>query len=121
VRSDQSRTGRATSWMTGGSHVQGSQCRRTGLRPAPDRVYVGRPSKWGNPFILHSQFVKEISCAWLVMGGCNFDFLNTHKARELRIDIMEDRLEVLTESWHLVDLSEPSLVADSVSDKVGYL
>ncbi len=23
--------------------------RQVGKRPAPDRVYVGRPSKWGNP------------------------------------------------------------------------
>jgi hypothetical protein len=26
--------------------------RRVGRRAAPDRVYVGRPSKWGNPFVL---------------------------------------------------------------------
>ena len=25
--------------------------RQVGERPAPDRVYVGRPSKWGNPFV----------------------------------------------------------------------
>ena len=24
--------------------------RQVGRKPAPDRVYVGRPSKWGNPF-----------------------------------------------------------------------
>ena len=23
--------------------------RQVGKRPAPDRIYVGRPSKWGNP------------------------------------------------------------------------
>lgn len=26
--------------------------RRVGKRPAPDRVYVGRPTKWGNPFVI---------------------------------------------------------------------
>jgi len=26
--------------------------RQVGMRPAPDRVYVGRPSKWGNPFVI---------------------------------------------------------------------
>jgi Domain of unknown function (DUF4326) len=26
--------------------------RRVGRRSAPDRVYVGRPSKWGNPFVI---------------------------------------------------------------------
>lgn len=26
--------------------------KRVGKNPAPDRVYVGRPSKWGNPFVI---------------------------------------------------------------------
>jgi hypothetical protein len=26
--------------------------RQVGRRAAPDRVYVGRPSKWGNPFVI---------------------------------------------------------------------
>jgi hypothetical protein len=26
--------------------------RRVGRRQAPDRVYVGRPSKWGNPVVI---------------------------------------------------------------------
>ena len=26
--------------------------RRVGKQPAADRVYVGRPSKWGNPFVI---------------------------------------------------------------------
>ena len=26
--------------------------RRVGRRPTPDRLYVGRPSKWGNPFVI---------------------------------------------------------------------
>jgi uncharacterized protein DUF4326 len=26
--------------------------RQVGKRPMPDRVYVGRPSKWGNPFVI---------------------------------------------------------------------
>jgi len=26
--------------------------RQAGNRPAADRVYVGRPSKWGNPFVI---------------------------------------------------------------------
>jgi hypothetical protein len=26
--------------------------RQAGTKPAADRVYVGRPSKWGNPFMI---------------------------------------------------------------------
>lgn len=26
--------------------------RQVGKRPTADRVYVGRPSKWGNPFVI---------------------------------------------------------------------
>jgi hypothetical protein len=26
--------------------------KRVGKRPAADRVYVGRPGKWGNPFVI---------------------------------------------------------------------
>ena len=26
--------------------------RRVRRKPVPDRVYVGRPSKWGNPFVI---------------------------------------------------------------------
>jgi hypothetical protein len=26
--------------------------RQVGKRAAPDRVYVGRPTKWGNPFVI---------------------------------------------------------------------
>ena len=26
--------------------------RQVGKRPRPDRIYVGRPSKWGNPFVI---------------------------------------------------------------------
>jgi hypothetical protein len=26
--------------------------RRVGRKTTPDRVYVGRPSKWGNPFVI---------------------------------------------------------------------
>ncbi len=26
--------------------------RQVGRKPTPDRVYVGRPSKWGNPFVI---------------------------------------------------------------------
>jgi len=26
--------------------------RQVGRKPVPDRVYVGRPSKWGNPFAI---------------------------------------------------------------------
>jgi len=26
--------------------------RRVGRKPAPGRIYVGRPSKWGNPFVI---------------------------------------------------------------------
>ncbi len=26
--------------------------RRVGKQPAPGRIYVGRPTKWGNPFVI---------------------------------------------------------------------
>ena len=26
--------------------------RQAGTKPAADRVYVGRPSRWGNPFVI---------------------------------------------------------------------
>jgi hypothetical protein len=26
--------------------------RQVGKRSTPDRIYVGRPSKWGNPFVI---------------------------------------------------------------------
>ena len=28
------------------------KARQAGTKPAADRVYVGRPSKWGNPFVI---------------------------------------------------------------------
>jgi len=36
---------------------EGTMCkvlnaRGVGKHPAPDRVYVGRPSKWSNPFVI---------------------------------------------------------------------
>jgi hypothetical protein len=44
--------------------------RRVGKDPAPDRVYVGRPSKWGNPFVIgrdgsRDQVIAKY-CAWIV-------------------------------------------------------
>src|SRR6266853_1821397 len=55
------------------------------------------------------------------MRGCDLDLFNPHEARELRVDIVEDRLEVLAEPGHLVHLPEPGLIADGVGDEVGHL
>lgn len=33
--------------------------RRVGRRDAPSRVYVGRPSKWGNPFVIGRDGTRE--------------------------------------------------------------
>ena len=33
--------------------------RQVGKRPAADRVYVGRPSKWGNPFIIGGDGTRD--------------------------------------------------------------
>ena len=33
--------------------------RQVGKRPAADRVYVGRPSKWGNPFVIGRDGTRE--------------------------------------------------------------
>jgi hypothetical protein len=37
--------------------------RQVGKRPMPDRVYVGRPSKWGNPFVIGRDGSRD---AWIV-------------------------------------------------------
>jgi hypothetical protein len=33
--------------------------RQVGKRPATDRAYVGRPSKWGNPFVIGRDGTRE--------------------------------------------------------------
>jgi Domain of unknown function (DUF4326) len=33
--------------------------RHVGKRPATDRVYVGRPSKWGNPFVIGRDGLRD--------------------------------------------------------------
>ena len=33
--------------------------RQVGKRPAADRVYVGRPTKWGNPFVIGRDGTRE--------------------------------------------------------------
>ena len=35
--------------------------RQAGTKPAADRVYVGRPSKWGNPFVIGCDGVARTS------------------------------------------------------------
>jgi hypothetical protein len=44
--------------------------RQVGKRAAVDRVYVGRPSKWGNPFIIGRDGTREAVIAkyraWIV-------------------------------------------------------
>ncbi len=33
--------------------------RQAGTKPAADRVYVGRPSRWGNPFVLGRDGMRD--------------------------------------------------------------
>jgi hypothetical protein len=33
--------------------------RQVGKRPTADRVYVGRPSKWANPFVIGRWFARR--------------------------------------------------------------
>jgi hypothetical protein len=44
--------------------------KQVGKRPAADRVYVGRPSKWGNPFVIGRDGTRddviEKYRAWMV-------------------------------------------------------
>jgi Domain of unknown function (DUF4326) len=33
--------------------------RQAGTKPTADRVYVGRPSKWGNPFVIGRDGIRD--------------------------------------------------------------
>jgi hypothetical protein len=54
------------------SHVQGSQCPPSWQTAGSD-VYVGRPSKWGNPFVIGRDGSREEVIAkyraWIVRSG----------------------------------------------------
>ncbi len=43
----------------------------------PNDVYIGRPGKWGNPFVMHKeedrQFVIDQFIAWLATGGAPYN------------------------------------------------
>ena len=45
--------------------------RQVGKQPAADRVYVGRPSKWGNPFAIGRDGTRDQVIAkyrvWIVL------------------------------------------------------
>jgi Domain of unknown function (DUF4326) len=43
--------------------------RQVGRKPAPDRVYVGRPSKWGNPFAIGRDGTRDEVIAMGDAGG----------------------------------------------------
>lgn len=64
--------------------------RTRGWRMPPDAVYVGRPTKWGNPFCIgaersHAESVIAFR-TWLSVDGCHAD--------------MPDRKTALLESLH---------------------
>jgi hypothetical protein len=45
--------------------------RHVGKRPATDRVYVGRPSKWGNPFVIGRDGSRDQVIANIARGSCD--------------------------------------------------
>jgi hypothetical protein len=61
--------------------------KRAGKRPAPDRVYVGRPSKWGNPFVIGRDGSRDEVIAkyrtWIVRQPALMTALPELRAKDL--------------------------------------
>ncbi|RWM69206.1 MULTISPECIES: DUF4326 domain-containing protein [Mesorhizobium] len=61
--------------------------RIVGKAPAPGRVYIGRPSKWGNPFIIgrdgSREEVIEKYRAWFASQPELLDALDELRGRDL--------------------------------------
>ncbi|MGB3388463.1 MAG: DUF4326 domain-containing protein [Pseudaminobacter sp.] len=61
--------------------------RTVGKAPAPGRVYIGRPSKWGNPFVIgrdgSREEVIEKYRAWLASQPELLDALDELRGRDL--------------------------------------
>jgi hypothetical protein len=45
--------------------------RKVGRRPAPDRIYVGRPSKWGNRYVIGRDGSRDEVIANIAHGSCS--------------------------------------------------
>lgn len=50
---------------------------RKGMALGPNDVYIGRPGKWGNPFVMKKeedrQLVIDQFIAWLATGGAPYN------------------------------------------------
>ncbi|WP_054313315.1 DUF4326 domain-containing protein [Mesorhizobium sp. 1M-11] len=61
--------------------------RIVGKAPAPARVYIGRPSKWGNPFVIGRDGSREEVIAkyraWLTSQPELLDALDELRGRDL--------------------------------------
>ncbi|RUV66725.1 MULTISPECIES: DUF4326 domain-containing protein [unclassified Mesorhizobium] len=61
--------------------------RIVGKAPAPGRVYIGRPSKWGNPFVIGRDGSREEAIekyrAWLASQPELLDALDELRGRDL--------------------------------------
>jgi hypothetical protein len=61
--------------------------RQVGKQPAADRVYVGRPSKWGNPFAIgHDGTRDEVIAkyrAWIVRQPSLMGALHELRGKDL--------------------------------------
>jgi hypothetical protein len=61
--------------------------KQVGKRPAADRVYVGRPSKWGNPFVIgrngaRAQVIAKYR-AWIVQQPALMKALEELRGKDL--------------------------------------
>jgi len=61
--------------------------RRVGTRSAPGRVYVGRPTKWGNPFVIGRDGTRDEVIAkyraWVVRQPSLMAMLHELRGKDL--------------------------------------
>src|SRR5216684_3422658 len=61
--------------------------RLVGKQPATDRVYIGRPSKWGNPFVIGRDGARDQVIAkyraWIVRQPALMAALNELRGKDL--------------------------------------
>jgi Domain of unknown function (DUF4326) len=61
--------------------------RQVGKRPMPDRIYVGRPSKWGNPFVIGRDGLRDEVIAnyraWIVRQPALMAALHELRSKDL--------------------------------------
>ena len=65
--------------------------RHVGKRPATDRVYVGRPSKWGNPFVIGRDGARDEVVAkyraWIVRQPALMAALQSKEGKAVAGDV----------------------------------